>query len=138
MYSLIGDWIQTDVGQYKIIEDIEGNSLCQKDDECDWKESKDICQKENGYLVRISSEKENSRILKVLSELKLIGSGFNFFIGLKYIGKNFIWSSEIGFERKIGYQNFKNGKALCFYQFVCISTMTLNSCFCFIFKLLFL
>ena len=120
MYSLIGDWIQTDVGQYKIIEDIEGNSLCQKDDECDWKESKDICQKENGYLVRISSEKENSRILKVLSELKLIGSGFNFFIGLKYDGNNLVWSSEFGFERKIGYQNFKKGKIPGFYVYICL------------------
>ena len=91
------DWIQTDVGQYKVIEEID----------LTWMKSKEICTgKENGYLAKISSEKENSRITEVLEATGLFKKRFHFYIGLKTIDNKFVWSSD---QRKAGYLNFKQG-----------------------------
>ena len=111
MYSLIGDWIQTDVGQYKVVEDIEKNALCASNNKCTWIESRDICRnQEKGYLVKILSDKENHRIFEVLRNLRMTKTGFNFFIGLRKIGKDLIWSDGSPDNRTAGYKNFQTGK----------------------------
>ena len=107
----IDQWIQTDVGQYKVVEEIEKNLLCASNDKCTWTESRDICRnQEKGYLVKISTNKENSRIFEVLRELRMIKSDFNFFIGLQKIGNDLIWSAGSLDNRTAGYKNFQTGK----------------------------
>ena len=104
---LTDGWVITDVGQYKLV---ESSDLCIKKDQCTWMESKDVCsEQDSGYLARISSEKENSRILDVLNEKGMIGRNYHFFIGLEKIGSDLIWYNG---KRKMGYDNFKPGKFL--------------------------
>ena len=113
MIFLTDDWIQTDVGQYKVVQDI-------KEIDWTWMKSKDRCTgKENGYLAKISSEKENVRITEVLEAIGLVKERLHFYIGLKTMDNNFVWSSD---QRKAGYQNFRYGKYFDFPLF----TLLLN------------
>ena len=108
--QILDEWILTDVGKYKVIKDVEANGLCNKIEGCSWMESKDICtMEEGGYLAQISTEKENGRILEVLTELKFVEKGFNFYIGLQKKNDEHFWSSDL---KKVGYANFKQGKIL--------------------------
>ena len=83
-----------------MIQDIETNDL-------NWMKSKDICTgEENGYLAKISSEKENVRITEVLEATGLAEKHLRLYIGLKTMDNKFVWSSD---QRQAGYLNFKHG-----------------------------
>ena len=73
--------------------------------------SKEICEEEGGHLVKISSGKENLRIMELMNEMKLVGKRFGFYIGLQYQKKadSLVWSSD---QTKVGYENFANGNKL--------------------------
>ena len=103
----IDEWIKTDVGQYKVVANDKDMKLCTNEKQCTWMESKDVCTEEKGYLVEISSKKENDRIIQVLTELEMTGNNRQFFIGLQKKEEGFMWSSS---QRKVGYQNFKKSK----------------------------
>ena len=73
-------------------------------------ESKDICTEEGGYLTKIATDKENWRILEILTEIEMVEAGFNFFIGMQKINGKHVWSSD---QRKVGYANFRQGEYCC-------------------------
>ena len=88
-----------------------------------WMKSKKICTgKENGYLAKISSEKENGRITEVLEAMGLVEKRLHFYIGLKTMDNNFVWSSD---QRKVGYQNFKQRRYFDFCLFVLLVNLLL-------------
>ena len=91
-----------------MLENIERNENCKDQEGGTWMDSKDLCtESEGGYLVKISSEKENSRILEILEETGMLRKGFNFYIGLQKIKGQLVWSAD---KREVGYENFKQGK----------------------------
>ena len=104
----IDEWIHTDVGQYKVMKNLQGHRpKGNRPEGCNWLESKDICTEEGGYLTQIATDKENWRILEILTEMEMVEAGFNFYIGMQKINGKHVWSSD---QRKVGYANFKQGE----------------------------
>ena len=83
-----------------MVQDIEENDST-------WMKSKEICTGKGGYLAKIASEKENSRITEVLEGMGLVEKRLHFYIGLQAVDNKLVWSSD---QRKVGYQNFREGK----------------------------
>ena len=94
--------------------------LCNNVEQCTWMESKDVCTEQNGYLAEISSEKENDRIIQILTELEMTGDNRQFFIGLQMKKEGRIWSSS---QRKVGYRNFKKSKCSFIPNNICIRNL---------------
>ena len=87
---------------------ISYHQICSKETGCNWEESKEVCEKEGGYLVKITSKEENSKILEIIDYMGNAGQEFNFWLGLNDIEKEggLRWISD---NSAVGYDNFNSG-----------------------------
>ena len=65
------------MGNYKVV-NLDYHGICTKATGCTWEEAEQVCEKEGGYLVKISSKAENDEILKLTAPFrKLVWIGLN-------------------------------------------------------------
>ena len=102
----LDDWIDTEEGKYKIF-DLNYHGICSKEIGCTWEESKRVCEKEGGHLVKITSKNQNDQITTLLAPF--LGARRNFWTGLSDIETegNFKWVSD---NSPKAYHNFNSGK----------------------------
>ena len=67
-----------------------------------------MCEKEGGYLVKITSKEENDKILEIINDMGIAAQGFHFRLGLNdiEIDGDFRWVSD---NSTAGYKNFNLG-----------------------------
>ena len=89
---------------------ISYHQVCSKESGCNWEESKEVCEKEGGYLVKITSKEENDKILEIINDMGIAAQGFHFRLGLNdiEIDGDFRWVSD---NSAVGYENFNSGNS---------------------------
>ena len=108
MTSLDG-WIETETGDYKLL-NVDYGDQCSKENGCTWYQSKQICENEGGYLVKISTREENKMIRKIVNNLNLDNNDrFVFYLGLNDLEKEGVykWISD---GSEISFDNFYRGR----------------------------
>ena len=87
---------------------ISYHQICSKETGCNWEESKEVCEKEGGYLVKITSKEENDKILEIIYDMGTAAQGSQFLLGLNdiEIDGDFRWVSD---NSAVGYENFNSG-----------------------------
>ena len=105
-------WINTDSGEYKVF-NVDYHGICSKDSGCTWEDSKRVCEKEGGYLAKITSQAENDQIEALISRIDPAKNKNFFHIGLNDIAVEgeYRWVSD---DSKISFNNFYSGKSLRF------------------------
>ena len=95
------------MGSYKVF-NLDHHGICTKDKGCTWEECNQVCEKEGGYLVKITSKEENDQIKKIMSPFSK-----NFWIGLDDIKteSHYRWVSD---NSPIAYHNFGNNICVTF------------------------
>ena len=86
------------------------HQICSKESGCSWEESKEVCEKEDGYLVKITSKEENDKILEIINDTGNAVQRRKFWLGLNDIENegDFRWISDNSVK---GYDNFDSGKS---------------------------
>ena len=113
-YLCIDGWIETDVGVYKILNG-DGHGICSTETGCTWEESKEVCEKEGGYLAKITSQAENDKIEELQRRMQPNGNKFLYHIGLNDIEEEGIyrWESD---GSLMTFDNFYRGKNVLIYR----------------------
>ena len=67
-----------------------------------------VCEKEGGYLVKISSKEENDKIVEMINKMGSAAAGKHFRLGLNDIEQdgNYRWISD---NSVANYTNFASG-----------------------------
>ena len=89
---------------------ISYHQICSKENGCTWEESIEVCAREGGYLVRISSKEENDKILEIINDMGTAAQRHHFRLGANDIVKDgdFRWKCD---NSAVGYRNFNPGKS---------------------------
>ena len=105
-------WINTDSGEYKVF-NINYHGVCSKDSGCSWEDSNRVCEKEGGYLAKITSQTENDQVEALISRIDPAKNKYFFHLGLNDIAVEgeYRWVSD---DSKISFDNFYRGKSLSF------------------------
>ena len=107
---------------------IDGHGICSKETGCTWEESKEVCEKEGGYLAKITSQVENDKIEEFQKRMDPSGNKFLYHIGLNDIAEEGIyrWESD---GSPMTFDNFYRGKIIfliyiilynLFYIIICL------------------
>ena len=91
------------MGNYKVL-NLDYHGICTKATGCTWEECKQVCEKEGGSLVKITSKEENDQITKLI----LPHRPHTFWIGLNDIKKegDYRWVSD---NSRKAYHHFRSG-----------------------------
>jgi len=92
---------------------INYHGICSKDSGCSWEDSNRVCEKEGGYLAKITSQTENDQIEALISRIDPAKNKYFFHLGLNDIAVEgeYRWESD---DSQISFNNFYRGKSLSF------------------------
>ena len=107
-YEFLDGWFNTNTGEYKLF-NVDYGDDCSKEDGCTWYESKQICEQEGGYLVKITDQEENDMIEEIIDGLNPNGNKFLFHLGLNDIETEGFWKWTSD-NSKMTFDNFYRGK----------------------------
>ena len=95
------------MGEYKVF-NVDYRGICSNEAGCTWEDAKQVCEKEGGYLTKITSNNENKEIENIINRVDPSKNKFFFHIGLNDIETEgtYRWTSD---DSEKEFNNFYNG-----------------------------